>query len=113
MPTPLRPTLHLDRLCQPSSIWTMESKMDEAEIPVTAGELAVRRSRRENEAFLRQLEQDGWQWRASPPGGRVLEHPKDPDLNVYYSLISGEVLVSPKLAERAKESFRRENPRPT
>lgn len=64
--------------------------------------LALEKRLQEAEKQKRELEDQGWVWRGDGLD-KVLSHPGDPDLNIWFHPYSGEQLLSPRLVERLKE----------
>jgi hypothetical protein len=73
-------------------------------------DLAFETRLREAEAHLRTLEEQGWSWRGDDRITRILCHPEDPEINIWYNPYSGEQLLSPKLIERLKKTIADEDP---
>ncbi|MCK6486429.1 MAG: hypothetical protein HUU22_11030 [Phycisphaerae bacterium] len=84
-----------------------EQDLPEGEEALTPEEEAVDAKLQEAERQKRELEQAGWQWRETD-GTRLLAHPANPDINVWFDPYTGEQLLSPKLVQRLKEDADRE-----
>ncbi len=85
----------------------MNEDFDEDEIP-TAEDLAFEAKLRETEQHIRDLEQNGWTWHDDDRIKRVLCHPDDPEIHIWFNPYSGEQLLSPKLVERLKQTVHEE-----
>ena len=66
---------------------------------------ALEQKLEEAENQKRDLIASGWKWH-DHEGTRLLVHPDDPDVNVWFHPYTGEQLLSPKLVELLVESVR-------
>lgn len=55
----------------------------------------------------RELQRSGWVWQGGDPRSHCLCHPDDPEISMWFDPYTGEQLLSPKLAERLKNSIQR------
>ena len=62
----------------------------------------------EMEATIHDLKEQGWIWSEEDSIKRVLMHPDDREINIWFDPYTAEPLLSPKLAERLIEDVRRE-----
>lgn len=76
--------------------------------PPTDEDIELDAKLRESERTRRQLEAQGWVWR--PDGdkeiGRLLCHPDDPQINLWFHPYSGDVRISSKLMQRLDDDAR-------
>ena len=62
---------------------------------------------RDAENEKQELEARGWVWRGAGID-KVLGHPDDPELHIWFDPYTGEQLLSPKLVQRLKDDFQRD-----
>lgn len=85
------------------------NKDDDELLDLTPEEIEADEKRlAEIEAQCQALQQQGWRWSEEDRIKRVLMHPDDPGLNIWYHPYSSEALLSPKLVERLREMDERE-----
>lgn len=76
----------------------------------TAEEIEAHQKRlAEMEAQIQDLERQGWRWSEQDRINRVLMHPDDPEINIWFHPYSGESLLSPKLVAELQKLAEREN----
>jgi hypothetical protein len=78
--------------------------MNDETLPEEAEEVAPTDGLRDAEQRVRKMEAQGWVWRGDGVD-KVLSHPDDHDLNVWFHPYSGELLLSPKLVERLRDAM--------
>jgi len=67
---------------------------DEIPLEDVAEEIDEAKQLREAEEQIRELQQSGWVWRYDG-STKLLAHPDDPDVNIWFHPYSGEQLLSP------------------
>ena len=65
----------------------------------------------EAEQSRQALEQSGWVWRGDTANDKLLCHPDDPEINIWFNPYSGEQLLSPKLVEHLKRQAQNDSQR--
>jgi hypothetical protein len=59
----------------------------------------------EMDGQIEDLQRQGWNWSEDDRIKRLLIHPDDPDVNIWFHPYTGESLLSPKLQQRLKEAI--------
>jgi hypothetical protein len=87
---------------QPEADMSDHDETADGDDDATSDDIDLDAKLREAEQTRRELEQCGWVWRGEKDIDKLLCHPDDPEVNVWFHPYSGEQLFSPKLVERLK-----------
>jgi hypothetical protein len=63
---------------------------------------------REAEQAKRDFQERGWVWQGEDPIKRVLVHPDDPEMQIWFDPYTGEQFLSRKLLEQLTQDAKRE-----